>query len=113
MKPVMQGRAAQTGGKIEDFGPFIFPDARLFRRKHRNEQNAFVQGMDMFEMKGECKRNTGGSRREERRGAREADGRQAGYGVGMHRLDALWDRIVRKYLLVNTIFWRRPTSLVL
>ena len=31
----------------------------------------------------------------------------------MHRLDALWDRIVRKYLLVNTIFWRRPTSLVL
>ena len=36
----------------------------------------------MFEMKGECKRNTGGSRREERRGAREADGRQAGYGVG-------------------------------
>ena len=70
---VMQGHAAETNRKIQEFGPFILADARLFRREHRDEENAFVQGMDMFEMKGECKRNTGGSGREEGRGAREAD----------------------------------------
>ena len=32
-----------------------------------------MQGIDMFEMQGERKRNAGGSRREEGRGPREAD----------------------------------------
>jgi hypothetical protein len=78
----MQGDAGETGRELPDLHPLIRADARLFRGAYGEEENAFVQGTDMLEVKGERQRNAGGSGRKEGRGAGRAGRRpceQAGY----------------------------------